>query len=129
MRRFGVSNHNPMQIELLKRWVKEPLLLNQLQFSMMSTGMLDAGLNVNMKVDAGVNRDGSVLDYCRLHDITIQAWSPFQFGFFKGVFVGHADFPELNRKLDELAAAKGVAPSAIAIAWILRHPAKIQPKS
>jgi predicted oxidoreductase len=127
VRRFGVSNHNPTQIQLLRRSVKEPLILNQLQFSMMHTGMLDAGFNVNMKNETGVVRDGGILDFCRLHDITIQAWSPFQFGFFEGVFVGHAKFPELNKALDAMAAAKGVTPSALAIAWILRHPAKIQP--
>ena len=124
---FGVSNQNPMQIELLKKFVKQPIIFNQLQFSITNTGMIDAGINVNMEIDASIDRDGSILDYCRLKDITIQPWSPFQYGFFEGVFLDNPKFPELNQKINELAAAKGVANTAIAIAWILRHPAHMQP--
>ena len=80
-----------------------------------------------MKIDCSIDRDGSILDYCRLKDITIQAWSPFQFGFFEGVFLDNPKFPELNQKINDLAKAKGVPNTALAIAWILRHPAKIQP--
>jgi predicted oxidoreductase len=124
---FGVSNQNPMQIELLKKYVKQPLIINQLQFSITNTGMVDAGINVNMKIDPSINRDGSILDYCRLHDITVQPWSPFQYGFFEGAFLDNPKFPELNQKIDALAAAYGVTNTAIAIAWILRHPAHMQP--
>ncbi|MBN8639054.1 MAG: aldo/keto reductase [Anaerolineae bacterium] len=124
---FGVSNQNPMQIELLKKFVRQPLIINQLQFSITNTGMIDAGINVNMEIDPSIDRDGSILDYCRLHDITIQPWSPFQYGFFEGVFLDNPKFPELNQKIDELAAAYGVTNTAIAIAWILRHPAHMQP--
>ncbi|HEY5560838.1 MAG TPA: aldo/keto reductase [Clostridiaceae bacterium] len=126
VRHFGVSNQNPMQIKLLKKSVEQELIINQLQFSITNTGMIDAGLNVNMKIEQSVARDGSILDYCRLNDITIQAWSPFQYGFFEGVFLDNAKFPELNKKIDEIAALKGVPNTAIAVAWILRHPAKIQ---
>ncbi len=127
VRYFGVSNQNPMQIELLKKFVKQPLIFNQLQLSITNTGMIDAGINVNMEIDPSLDRDGGILDYCRLHDITIQPWSPFQYGFFEGVFLDNPKFPELNAKIDELAAAKGVANTAIAIAWLLRHPAHMQP--
>lgn len=127
VRHFGVSNHNTMQVELLSKYIKQELIINQLQFSITNTGMLDAGLNVNMKNEASINRDGSILDYCRLKDITIQAWSPFQYGFFEGVFIDNPKFPELNAKLKEIAEKWNVTSSAIAIAWILRHPAKIQP--
>ena len=127
VRHFGVSNHNPMQIELLKKYVEQDLIVNQLQLSLMFTPMIDAGLNVNMQHDPSVVRDGSVLDYSRLNNMTIQPWSPFQYGMFKGVFVDNDDFPEVNAKLKELAEKKGVTESAIAIAWILRHPAKMQP--
>ncbi len=124
---FGVSNQNPMQIELLKKFVKQPIIFNQLQFSITNTTMIDAGINVNMEIDPSVDRDGSILDYCRLHDITIQPWSPFQYGFFEGVFLDNDKFPELNAKINEIAAAKGVTNTTIAIAWILRHPAHMQP--
>jgi predicted oxidoreductase len=127
VRYFGVSNQNPMQIELLKKFVRQPLIINQLQLSITNTGMIDAGINVNMEIDPSIDRDGSILDYCRLHDITIQPWSPFQYGFFEGVFLDNPKFPDLNQKIDELAAAKGVANTAIAIAWLLRHPARMQP--
>ena len=124
---FGVSNQNPMQIELLKKFVKQPLIINQLQLSIKFTGMIDAGINVNMQNPPSVDHDNSILDYCRLNDITIQPWSPFQYGFFEGVFLDNPKFPELNAKIDEIAAAKGVTNTAIAIAWLLRHPARMQP--
>jgi predicted oxidoreductase len=124
---FGVSNQNPMQIELLTKFLKQKILFNQLQFSITNTGMVDAGIHVNMEIDASIDRDGSILDYCRLNEITIQPWSPFQYGFFEGVFLDNVKFPELNQKIDALAKAKGVTNTAIAIAWILRHPARMQP--
>lgn len=127
VRYFGVSNQNPMQIELLKRYVTQDIIFNQLQFSITNTGMVDAGINVNMENPPSVDHDGSILDYCRLNDITIQPWSPFQYGFFEGVFLDNDKFPELNQVIDEMAEAKGVTNTAIAIAWILRHPARMQP--
>lgn len=126
VKHFGVSNHNPMQIELLNKYLDNKLVINQLQFSVMHTGIIDNGLNVNMKIDPSIDRDGSILEYCRLKDITIQAWSPFQYGFFEGVFLDNEKFPELNKKINEIAEKKGVSNTAIAVAWILRHPAKIQ---
>lgn len=127
VRRFGVSNMNPGQIELLRKYVEQPLIANQLQLSLTNTGMIDAGFNVNMEIDPSIVRDGGILEYCRLHDITIQPWSPFQYGFFEGVFLDNPKFPELNKAIDAMAAAKGVTNSALAIAWLLRHPAKMQP--
>ncbi|WP_075832853.1 aldo/keto reductase [Deinococcus marmoris] len=127
VRHFGVSNQHPRQIELLKKYVRQPLVANQLQLSITNATMITQGFNVNMENDEAVNRDGGILDYCRLHDITIQPWSPFQFGFFEGVFLDNPKFPELNAKIDEIAAKYGVSNTTIAIAWILRHPAKMQP--
>lgn len=127
VRHFGVSNQNPMQVELLKKYIKEDLIVNQLQLSLLHTPMIDAGFNVNMQNKPSIVHDSNILEYSRLHDMTIQAWSPFQHGMIEGVFVGNKDFPELNKKLQEIAEKKDVTDSAIAIAWILRHPAKIQP--
>jgi len=124
---FGVSNQNPMQIELLRKFVKQKIHFNQLQLSITNTGMIDAGINVNMQIDRSINRDGSILDYCRLKDIIVQPWSPFQYGFFEGVFLDNPRFPELNQKINALAADKGVTNTAIAIAWLLRHPAHMEP--
>jgi len=127
VRHFGVSNHNPAQMQLLQKSLNQKLAINQLQFGIAHTGMVDVGINVNMKNEAGINRDGSILDYCRLNDITIQPWSPFQYGFFEGVFIGSDKYIELNKELDKQAQQYGVTPSAVAIAWILRHPAAMQP--
>ncbi len=127
VRFFGVSNVSPGQLELLKKYVNQPLVINQLQFSLDQTQLIDPGLYVNnMTTDRSTDRDNGLLDYCRLHDITIQAWSPLQFGMFKGCFVDHPDFPELNRVLGELGEKYHVPKTAIAIAWILRHPARMQ---
>ncbi|NLM85074.1 MAG: aldo/keto reductase family oxidoreductase [Clostridiales bacterium] len=126
VRHFGVSNHNPGQMELLQKTVRQKLLFNQLQFSLMFTGMVDAGLNVNMKNDHSVVHDNGILDYCRLKEVTVQAWSPYQYGFFEGVFVGNKKFPEVNKALEEMADKYGVSPSAIASAFLLRHPVSMQ---
>ena len=127
VRHFGVSNVTPGQLELLKKYVKQPLVFNQLQFSLDQSQLIDGGLYLNnLKTDRSINRDNGVLDYCRLNDITIQAWSPLQFGMFGGCFVDHPDFLELNKELGELGEKYGVTKTAIAIAWILRHPAKMQ---
>jgi predicted oxidoreductase len=126
VRYFGVSNQNPMQVELLKTAVKQPLLFNQLQFGLKHTEMVDAGLNVNIPNQASHMQDGSVLEYSRINKMTIQAWSPFQHGYFDGPFVGNDKFPELNKKLEEYAEKYNLTPSGIAIAWINRHPARMQ---
>jgi predicted oxidoreductase len=127
VRHFGVSNQNPMQIQLLQKYVKQPLVANQLQLSITNANMISNGINVNMENDSAINRDGSVLDFCRLNDITIQPWSPFQYGFFEGVFLRNEKFPELNQQIDEIAAKYEVSNTTIAIAWLLRHPANMQP--
>ncbi|MFU7515725.1 aldo/keto reductase [Clostridium sp. HCS.1] len=127
VRHFGISNTMPMQIELLKKYVKQPLKINQLQLSLEQSQLIDQDLYMNNKTtDMSVMRDGGALDYCRLNDITIQAWSPLQYGMFKGVFIDNPDFPEMNKVLGELADQYNVTKAAIAIAWILRHPAKMQ---
>lgn len=126
VRYFGVSNQTPAQMELLKKCVKQPLMANQLQFSIAHATMISSGIEANMKSDRGIDRDGGVLDYCRLHDITIQAWSPFQYGMFEGVFLNNEKFPELNQKINEIAEKYGVSNTTIAVAWILRHPANMQ---
>ncbi|MBQ4068652.1 MAG: aldo/keto reductase [Lachnospiraceae bacterium] len=126
VRKFGVSNHKPMQIELLKKYVNQPILYNQLQYSIPVSNLVANGLEVNMTSEGSLDRDGSVLDYCRLNDITIQAWSPFQMPNWQGCFINSEAYPELNNVLNELAGKYGVSATAIATAWILRHPANIQ---
>ncbi|MHB9031470.1 MAG: aldo/keto reductase, partial [Anaerolineae bacterium] len=127
VRHFGVSNQNPAQIQLLQRFVRQPIAANQLQLSITHAGMITQGQHVNMTDEAATNRDGSVLDFCRLHDITIQPWSPFQYGFFQGIFLDNPAFPALNAKLSEIAAKYSVSATTIVMAWLLRHPANLQP--
>ena len=127
VRAFGVSNHTPMQIELLKRSVRQPLVANQLQLSITHAALVAQGTAANMVAEGqSVMRDGGVLDYCRLNDITVQAWSPFQGGFFTGAFLGNDEYAELNAVIDRLAVKYDVPPIAVATAWITRHPAQMQ---
>lgn len=126
VRHFGVSNQKSSQMKLLQKYIKQPLVVDQLQFSLTNASMIQSGLEVNMTTDGALDRDDSVLDYCRLNDITIQTWSPFQYGFFEGIFLNNDKFPDLNKALDELADKYEVTNTAIAAAWILRHPAKMQ---
>jgi len=124
---FGVSNHTPGQVELLKRSVRQPLVANQLQLSITHAPLIAHGVASNMQeLDQSIARDPGTLDYCRLHDITVQAWSPFQAGFFSGVFLDDDRYPELNVVLDRLAEQYGVPKLAVATAWITRHPAQMQ---
>ena len=126
VRHFGVSNQKPMQIDLLKKYVKQPLLANQLQFGIKHTGMVDQGLQTNMEISGSIDYDHGILDYSRLKQMTIQAWSPYQYGYFEGVFIGNEKFPELNQKLSELAEKYQTTPTGLASSWILRHPANMQ---
>lgn len=126
VRHFGVSNFNPQQIELLQSVTDQRLLIDQLQFGLKHTGMIDFGLHTNMTDDRSVNHDGGLLDYLRLKKMTIQTWSPFQYGTFAGTFINNEQFPKLNAELAKLADEYGVSKNAIAVAWILKHPANMQ---
>ncbi|WDF82129.1 aldo/keto reductase [Lacticaseibacillus pabuli] len=126
VRHFGVSNFNPQQVEMLQSAVNQRLMINQLQFGLMHTGAIDAGMHVNMQDDDSINHDGGMLEYSRRKNMTVQAWSPFQYGMFAGVFVDNPKFPELNKAMQTVADKHGVTKNAIATAWILRHPANIQ---
>lgn len=126
VRHFGVSNFNPQQIELLQQVCSQHLLIDQLQFSIMHTGMIDFGLHTNMTDPASISHDGGLLEYLRCKHMTIQTWSPFQYGTFAGTFIDNEEFHELNVVLKQLADKYHVSKNAIAVAWILRHPAKMQ---
>lgn len=124
---FGVSNHTPFQIELLQKYTKHPIIINQLQLSIVHSVMIDAGLNMNMKENWAQDKDGGVLDYCRLNDIVIQPWSVVQASWAEGTFLDNKNYQNLNDVMKELADEYHVTKSAIAIAWLLRHPAGMQP--
>ena len=126
VRHFGVSNQNRYQMELLQSYLDEPLMVNQLQLSPAHTPMIDAGFHVNMKDDPATMRDGGILEYCQLKSVTPQAWSPFLINLQEGIFANHPAYEELNQTIQHYADDYGVAAEAIVVAWILRHPAKIQ---
>lgn len=126
VKNFGVSNFNPAMIKILKKSLKFPIVANQVQFSIAHTPMLDAGFQVNMHWDGAIMRDGGILEYCRSKGIVIQAWSSLQYGYFEGVFLNSEKFPKLNKVLNRMAEEKNVTPTAIALAWILRYPTKMQ---
>ncbi len=127
VRAFGVSNHSALQIELLKKYVRQPISINQMQLSITNAAMVASGANVNLANKDGINYDGYLRDYCRLHEITVQPWSPLQHGFISGTFLGSPDYPELNKKLCEMGEKYGVTDTGIAIAWLLRLPEQMQP--
>lgn len=126
VRYFGVSNQRAGQVQLLSKYLDHQIMVNQLQLSLTNASMIQSGIEANMLSDGAVDRDGGILDYCRMNDITIQTWSPFQFGAMAGTFLGNPDFPELNQELDAIAEKYGTSNTAVATAWILRHPAKMQ---
>ncbi|MCB2412643.1 aldo/keto reductase [Demequina sp. TTPB684] len=127
VRHFGVSNQTPGQMDLLRKHLNVPIVANQIQMSVTHAPAVAHGVANNMQaLDQSIARDNGTVDYCHLHDIALQAWSPFQAGFFTGVFLGNPEYAQLNEVIDRLAAQYGVEPIAIATAWILRHPAKWQ---
>lgn len=127
VRRFGVSNHSSAQIELLQKHVPQKLIINQVQFGVAHTPLIDSSIAFNMNTDQSSNRSSSLIEYAQLNEITLQAWSPFQNGFFEGTFLGdQKKFPELNKAIDTIATKYNVTNTAIATAWITRHPANIQ---
>lgn len=126
VKHFGVSNYRPSQIELLKTCVEQELIINQMELSIVHSGMISSGVESNMRTEGGLDRDGEVLNYCRINGITIQAWSPFQVSLHGGSFVDDDRYPELNKELAELAEKYNTTKTNIAQAWILRHPANMQ---
>ncbi len=126
VRKFGVSNFTPYQIDYLQKHINQKIEYNQIQLSIVHSLIIDNGICMNTLFDGAVNRDGGTLEYARINDITLQAWSPMQYGWFEGVFLDNKKYAVLNKEIDMLADKYGVDPITICIAWILRHPAKIQ---
>ena len=123
---FGVSNHRPSQMQLLNTSVKQTLHANQLQFSIPVSNMVAAGLEVDMDTEGSADRDGAVLDYCRMNNVTIQAWSPFQMPNWGGCYIGSSQYAKLNETMEELAPKYDLDVTGLGAAWIMRHPANMQ---
>ncbi|MDJ0753342.1 MAG: aldo/keto reductase [Ardenticatenaceae bacterium] len=127
VRYFGVSNHSAAQIELLKKHVDQPLVVNQLELSLLHHYLISDGLTANMTVTPYANVSG-LLDYCRLNDIVIQAWSSVAGG---RLFNPPSNAPDHVKKaaalIAQLAEKHQTTKEAVAVGWLLRHPAGIQP--
>ena len=124
VRYFGLSNHTVGQIELLRKFVHQPLITNQIHI----------GLNYCLPIADGPEYPNGehvltngILDYCRLHDIRVQAWSPLRGDLLNPPASASPQIKEVAELLSQLAARKITTPSAIALAWLLRHPAGIIP--
>jgi len=126
VRNFGVSNFTPYQVEYVQKYITQKIQVNQIQFSLVHASIIDNGVCMNTVFDGAIDRDRGVLEYSRINDITIQAWSPMQYGWFEGIFLNNDKFAELNKEIGLLAKKYNTDPIAISIAWILRHPANMQ---
>lgn len=127
VRHFGVSNFKTMDLQFLQSYLNQKLIVNQMQLSVAHTEVIDSNNSIKLNDEDNVEHSGSILTYMRMKKMTLQAWSPFQVRFYGGVFMNDASYPSLNQVASRMAEEKGVSVSALAIAWILRHPAKIQP--
>lgn len=127
MRYFGVSNHSPVQIELLKKHLNQPLVVNQLELNLLHHGLISEGLNVNQRTAVYTN-SAETLEYCRLHDIMVQAWSPVAGGkLFNPAENAQENVQAVSQMITILAKKKDTTQEAVALGWLLRHPAGIQP--
>ncbi len=127
VREFGVSNMNPIQIELYNRKLDHKIKHNQVQLSIVHSHMISEGLFVNMNDEESAMRSGNLIEYSMLKDINLQAWSPLMASWDDGTFIDNPKYVKLNKKLEEIAAKYNVAKNCIAVSWILRHPANILP--
>ena len=127
VRYFGVSNHTPAQIDLLRRYVDHPLVINQVELSLLHAHLINEGIMANQEGGPAALATGT-LDYCRLHDVMVQAWSPVAGGkLFNPPFDAAAPIRETAALVAHLADTKGTTKEAIVLGWLLRHPAGIQP--
>ncbi len=126
IRAFGLSNCNSVQIDYLLSSMEHKPAINQIQLSLAFAPSISEGLESNTYSDNGISRTMGVIDFCRCHGITLQAWSPLQYGTFAGTFLNNPAYEKLNGRLSELASRYGVGKSAVAAAWILRIPPHTQ---
>jgi len=127
VRYFGVSNHTPMQVELLQKYVDQPLVANQVELSLLRNDLIFDGIKSNMGEYAYTGARGT-LDYCRVNDILVQAWSPVARGeLFNPADDAPDNIKQTAQLVKDLAEKHNTNPGAIVLAWLLRHPANIQP--
>lgn len=127
VRWFGVSNETAAQMDLLRATVRQPIVCNQVAFNIIHTHLLSEGVNFNQDTPM-LTRNHGTIEYCRQHNITLQAWGPLVWGQLSGRKIENAA-PRVTQTAElvaQMAREKNVSPEAILIAWVLRHPAKVQ---
>jgi predicted oxidoreductase len=130
VRYFGVSNHVPSQIELLSRFLDEPLVANQIYLSLENSYLIAGGIaSISDVTRHAYNYVGAAptIDYCRMNRMQLQAWSPLRGELLNPSATASPEMKAAHQVLREVAAEKGVSASAVALAWLLRHPAGIVP--
>lgn len=127
VREFGVSNMNCYQMALFQKYVKQPIKYNQVQLSIVHSHLISQGLFVNMSESEAIDHSSGIIEYCMLHEIKIQAWSVLMASWEDGSFIDNPKYAELDIRLNDLATKYHVQKNAIAVSWILRHPAEIMP--
>lgn len=123
---FGVSNHNAGQMALLQRALSLPLVANQLEINLLHSDLIDEGVTVDSPQRGSYRGDGT-LDHCRRHDVSVQAYSPVAKGRITSPPHDADDRTRAaSHVVHEIARARATSPDAIQVAWLLRHPARIQ---
>ena len=129
VRYFGVSNQNRYQMEYLQSFLPDPLVVNQIQMSLLHSGFAEQGVSFNQAAPAYPDGLEGVSEYCAIKGVQLQAWAPLARGLYSGAtLTGQPDaVVRTSALVKNLAAHHAVSAEAIVLAWLLRHPAGIQP--
>lgn len=129
VRHFGVSNMSQGQIKLLQAYSDEKFIVNQLEMSLLKIGFLETGVHVNQEAAKDNVFPEGTLEYCRLENIQLQSWGPLARGLYSGRSLDDQSESAIAtaKLVQQMAADKGTAPEAIVLAWLMTHPANIQP--
>lgn len=126
VRHFGLSNFHTTQFDFVQKHTDHKLVTNQVQFGVGAPHMINSRMQANTPFEGAGDRDGGLLEHSRLNDVTLQAWSPFHYGYFEGIIMDDPKYRTLNDVLEDIGHFHGVTKNAVAVAWILRHPANMQ---
>ncbi|MFA7744463.1 aldo/keto reductase [Salinicoccus roseus] len=126
VRHFGLSNFHTTQFDFVQKHTDHKLVTNQVQFGIGAPHMINSRMQANTPFEGAGDRDGGLLEHSRLNDVTLQAWSPFHYGYFEGIIMDDPKYRTLNDVLEDIGHSHGLTKNAVAVAWILRHPANMQ---
>lgn len=126
VRHFGLSNFNATQFDFVQKYTDHKLITNQVQFGPAASHMINRGIQANTPFDGAADKDGGLLEQSRRDNVTLQAWSPFHYGYFEGIIMDDPKFKVFNEVLEDIGQSHGISKNAVVVAWILRHPANMQ---